>query len=152
MRAGQRSERDVVSQGLAAAARAIATPVEVSEKLCPSEDPVRERVGVLIEGCRRHPWLEVTAQVVIEAGERVVAEEPGCRAMQSALWEATHGGFIRPQIRLPEAVRAVRQCRLHQPQCALEVARDAHSEYITHAFCISDLAQNIDCPELRELL
>ena len=57
--------------------------------------------------------------------------------MQSPLRHRSRGCLVRPQVRLPQIVGTLRECRLQQPQSLLEVAGHALDKRILHALRIS---------------
>ncbi len=100
--------------------------------------PVREAVGVLVEGFGRCPRLEVPDQVVVEAGQGVAAEEPRGRAVQTSGRRWTRRGLLWLQVGQPQVVGAVGERRLHQPEGRVERAGQAQREHAGHADVLTD--------------
>ena len=115
--------------------------VDVAEQLGLREDPVGERVRVVVERRRRSPRLELAGQVVVEDGQRVIGEEPRGRSVQPAVRCRRRRGLVRPEVGGPQLGGTIGQRRLQQPQCLLEVGGHAQHERVRHAVVIAHAAR-----------
>jgi hypothetical protein len=133
MGAGKRPGGHLPGEAVKGLADAAAAPVEVPEKLGLAEPAVGEGVGVVVKRLRRCPRLELGSQVIVECCQRVVAEEPGSRSVQSAVRPGSGRRLVRLQVCLPHVVGAVGERRLHQAQRLFEVMGHALHKRVRHA-------------------
>src|SRR5215831_17110725 len=139
MRAWKWPSGHLLGEAVKGLAYAAAAPVDVPEKLRLSEPAVGEAVGVVVKRLWRCPQLELASQVIVERVQRVVAEEPGSRAVQSPVRRRTRRRLVRPQVRLPQIVGAVGQRRLHEPQRLFEVMGHALHKRVRHTAGIAHI-------------
>jgi hypothetical protein len=116
-----------------------AAVIDVTEEFGLGELTVRKGVGVFIKRFWWFPRLELGGEVVVKGQQRVVPQEPGCRAVEAPLRRWSGGRLVRPEVRLPQVVGTVHQRHLHQPQRSVEVAGNALDKRVLHAFGIAQV-------------
>src|SRR5207247_6926243 len=101
MSARERPSGDLLGEGVNGVAHAPAAIDDVAEKLGLGEHAVGKGPGVLVKRLWRLPRLELAGEVVVEAVERMVSQEPRGGTVQSPVRHRTRGRLVRPQVRLP---------------------------------------------------
>src|SRR5215475_10634504 len=96
MRAWKWPSGHLLGEAVKGLAYAAAAPIDVPEKLGLREPPVGEAVGVVVKRLWRCPRLELASQVIVERTQRVVAEEPRSRAVQSSVRRWSRRRLVRP--------------------------------------------------------
>ena len=128
----ERSKRLRFAEGLKDLAHPFSTPTDVAQKLVLGEHAIWECVRVLVEWLWWFPLPEPAGEVVVEAGQGVIRQEPRSRSVQPPVWLWARGCLSRPQVGLPKFLGAIEDRGLHEPQRRREIVFQTPDKWGRH--------------------